>query len=56
MEQYVARANIEHFRRLLLSERNEARRKTLAQLLAAEEKKLMSLQKADARGCADKRP
>jgi len=42
---FIARRNIELFRRLLLEESNEARRKTIQQLLEAEEKKLAELLK-----------
>ena len=40
MDRSVARLNIEHYRRLLANETDEARRQTLARLLAEEEAKL----------------
>jgi hypothetical protein len=43
MDKFVARANIEHFRRKLTAETDETKRQTLARLLAEEEAKLASL-------------
>lgn len=40
MDRSVARLNIEHFRHLLATESDEARRKVLQRLLAEEEAKL----------------
>jgi len=40
MDRAVARLNIEHYRRLLATETDEARRQTLLRLLAEEEAKL----------------
>ena len=40
MDRSVARLNVEHFRRLLATETDETRRKTLQRLLAEEEAKL----------------
>jgi hypothetical protein len=40
MDRSIARLNIEHFRRLLATETDEARRKILQRLLAEEEAKL----------------
>jgi hypothetical protein len=40
LDRTVARLNIEHFRRLLAAEADEARRKVLSRLLAEEEAKL----------------
>ena len=40
MDQWIARLNIEHFRKLLATELDETKRKTLLQLLAEEERKL----------------
>lgn len=40
MDRTIARLNIEHFRRLLAEETDEARRQTLLRLLAEEEAKL----------------
>ena len=37
MDRFVVRQNIEHFRQLLQTETDEARRKVLAQLLAEHE-------------------
>jgi hypothetical protein len=43
MERTVARLNIEHYKRLLLTETDETKRKTLIRLLAEEEAKLRGL-------------
>jgi hypothetical protein len=43
MDKFVARANIEHFRRKLAIETDEAKRQVLARLLAEEEAKLARL-------------
>ena len=43
MEKFVARANIEHFRRKLAAETDETKRQALARLLSEEEAKLASL-------------
>jgi hypothetical protein len=40
----VARLNVEHYRRLLASEGDPARRETIAKLLAEEEAKLRGLE------------
>lgn len=40
MDEFIAKANIQHFKELLATERNEAKRKLLLQLLAEEEQKL----------------
>ena len=40
MDRSVARLNIEHYRRLLANETDEARRQTLTRLLTEEEAKL----------------
>ncbi|MCK9918978.1 hypothetical protein MXD81_58620 [Microbacteriaceae bacterium K1510] len=40
MDRTVARLNIEHYRRLLAKETDEARRQTIMRLLAEEEAKL----------------
>ena len=42
VDKTVARLNIEHYRRLLATETDEARRRLLLQLLAEEEAKLKS--------------
>lgn len=47
MDRTVAHLNVEHFRRLLASETDEAKRKTLQRLLAEEEAKLASVAKSD---------
>jgi hypothetical protein len=44
MARSVARLNIEHYRKLLASETDEGKRKTLLQLLAEEEAKLAALE------------
>ena len=46
MDRAVAHLNIEHYRRLLAEETDEARRQTILQLLAEEEAKLTDLQPA----------
>ncbi len=43
MDTFVARANIEHYRRLLAKETDEAKREALSRLLADEEAKLRGL-------------
>ena len=40
MDRAVARLNVEHYRRLLADETDEARRRTILRLLAEEEAKL----------------
>ncbi len=40
---YIAQLNIEHFRRRLLTEQDEATRQRITQLLAGEEAKLAAL-------------
>ncbi len=40
MDELIARLNIEHFRKLLATELDETKRKTVLQLLAEEETKL----------------
>jgi hypothetical protein len=52
MDETVARLNIEHFRKLLARERDDAKRATLLQLLAEEEAKLETLLRR-ARGAKD---
>jgi hypothetical protein len=47
MDKFVARANIEHFRRKLAIETDEAKREVLARLLAEEEAKLATLDHTD---------
>lgn len=41
MDRSIARLNVEHLRRLLATETDETRRKTLQRLLAEEEAKLV---------------
>ena len=41
MDRTIARLNIEHYRRLLAKETDEARRQTILRLLAEEEAKLV---------------
>ncbi len=43
MDRNIAHLNIEHFRRLLATETDEARRRTILGLLAEEEAKLAGL-------------
>jgi TnpA family transposase len=43
MDKFVAKANIEHYRRKLAEETDDTKRQTLARLLAEEETKLASL-------------
>jgi len=43
MDKTVARLNIEHYRKSLAAERDEAKRQTLMRLLAEEEAKLAAL-------------
>ena len=45
MHKAVARLNIEHYRKLLAHENDEAKRKTISRLLAEEQIKLGSLDK-----------
>jgi hypothetical protein len=45
MERTVARLNIEHYRRLLTTELDMAKRDTLQRLLAEEETKLAALER-----------
>ena len=52
MDEYIARANIEHLRKLLASETDKDKRRVLEQLLAEEESKL---EKANAKA-EKKRP
>ncbi len=53
MQEFIARENIERFRKLLNDVRSDAERKTLLQLLEAEEKKLANLR---ASAAAEKPP
>ena len=43
MDKTVARLNIEHYRKLLATEQDEAKRQTILRLLAEEEAKLAAL-------------
>jgi hypothetical protein len=45
MDRTVARLNIEHFQRLLATEKDPSRRGTLERLLAEEEAKLSAIEK-----------
>ena len=45
MNRFVAKLNIEHYREALAKETDEAKRLTLAHLLAEEERKLAALEK-----------
>lgn len=54
VDEFIARANIEHFRNLLATEgMDEARRKVVLELLAEEERKLAVLRQHEPskRGC-----
>lgn len=44
MDDYIARLNIAHFRRLLKTELDDARRKVILQLLEEEERRLAQRQ------------
>ncbi len=46
MDKYIARLNIEHFRKLLAKETDEAKRQMLLCLLAEDETKLAALETA----------
>lgn len=46
MQKFIARQNIERFRKLLNEARDESERRTLLQLLEKEEQKLAELQNA----------
>ena len=43
MDKTVARLNVEHYRKLLATEQDEARRRTILRLLAEEEAKVAAL-------------
>jgi hypothetical protein len=43
MDQNIARLNVEHFRKLLINERDESKRQTILRLLREEEDKLAEL-------------
>jgi hypothetical protein len=45
MDETVAKLNIEHYKRLLASETDAAKRESIARLLAEEEAKLASIPK-----------
>ena len=47
MDERIARLNIEHFRKLLLTETNSAKRQTILRLLADEENKLTVLKQRE---------
>lgn len=47
MKKFVARLNIEHYRKQLIEEQDEARRQTLRRLLAEEEAKLAAMGEED---------
>lgn len=46
MDKHIARLNIEHFRKMLADEADEAKRHTLRRLLGEEEAKLAALDRA----------
>jgi hypothetical protein len=47
MDRFVAEQNIEHFRRLLETERNEQEKQSLRRLLADHEAKLHAIEKEE---------
>jgi hypothetical protein len=47
MDRYIAEHNIEHFKSLLTTERDEAKRQCILRLLSEEEAKLRSIEKKD---------
>jgi uncharacterized protein YqiB (DUF1249 family) len=47
MKRRICEMNIEHFRRLLTEEKDEAKRRTVERLLAEEEEKLAELTKPE---------
>jgi len=55
MDWFIARLNIERFRKLLVEEIDEARRKILLQLLEDEEKKLAALESTAVRPKAERK-
>lgn len=55
MDEFVAKLNIEHFKKKLATETDEARRQTLLTLLAEEEAKLSQILLAAARKASDKK-
>ena len=48
MDRFIAESNIEHFKGLLATEQNEARRQSILRLLADEEGKLRSIRQKEA--------
>lgn len=54
MDKFVAKLNIEHFKKLLATETDEAKRQTLLNLLTAEEDKLAKIVLAAAKKASDK--
>lgn len=46
MDLFVARLNIQHFRKLLIEETDEAKREAIIKLLVAEERVLAALESA----------
>jgi len=53
---YVAQMNIEHFRRKLLTELDDATRRQIVQLLATEEAKLAALTHSPQKNCEKSKP
>jgi len=47
VDQWIARANIEHFRQRLAAETDEAKRRTIARLLVEEQAKLQAAMARD---------
>jgi len=50
LDETIARLNIQHFRELLETEKDEAKRQMILRLLAEEERKLKALETRRARG------
>ena len=50
MDKYIARLNIEHYRKQLATEQDETKREQIARLLAEEEAKLAALNDQASRG------
>jgi len=55
MDEFIAKLNIEHFKKKLAKETDQAMRKTLDMLLAEEEAKLAKIMTAAAKKASDKK-
>jgi hypothetical protein len=53
MDKFVARANIDRYRKLMAEETDEAKREALARLLAEEEAKLRGLGQVPSEGSSE---